>query len=58
VPGAKIKVLIAFKRPGIASSFIPNAGTDQECKTSEDVIRNLIGVLIGNLIKLSTSNKR
>ena len=47
-----------FKRPGIASIFIPNSGTAQECKTSSEVTIKRKVVLAGNTKILSTVNKR
>src|SRR4029078_6516681 len=35
-------------RPGTASSFWPNSGTQNECVTSSDVIRSLVVTLIGS----------
>jgi len=37
-------VIAWFNLPGTASTFIPNSGKAQACKTSEEVIKNLIAI--------------
>ena len=45
-----------FNLPGQASSLTPNEGTANECKTSDEVIINLMWQSKGTTNLLSTSN--
>jgi hypothetical protein len=52
----QIIVINSFNLPGIASTFNPNSGIAHECKTSEELIRNLILAAVGIIKLLSTVN--
>lgn len=57
-PGRIDIVGVWFKRPGIASTFTPNEGTVHEWITSFEVIITRTEVIVGKIIRLSTSNRR
>lgn len=57
-PGRLIKEKIWFKRPGIASIFIPKEGIVQEWITSIEEIRKRVLILKGIISRLSTSKRR
>ncbi len=58
IPGFIITNLNWFNRPGSASTFTPNAGTVHAWITSAAVIRLRISVIIGRIVRLSTSSNR
>ena len=53
-----IRKLVWFNRPGVASILIPKAGIVQEWRTSAAVTSIRIWLLIGRIIRLSTSRRR
>lgn len=57
-PGRLIKKFVWLRRPGVASTLIPKDGTVHEWRTSAAETRIRIWLLVGKIIRLSTSNKR
>lgn len=57
-PGRFIKKLVWFNRPGVPSTFTPNAGIVHEWITSAAVTKIRIWEFIGKIVRLSTSNNR
>jgi len=55
-PGLQTIEINWFNLPGTASTFNPNSGTDHACKTSIELIINLIVVAVGTIKELSTDN--
>lgn len=53
-----LRKLIWFRRPGVASIFIPRAGIVHAWRTSAAVTNIRVWILNGKIMLLSVSNKR